>query len=93
MKLHRSLRVFSLMIDGRPILAFAAMSSVEARMLVEQSWFNEDLRRLTERGRPVWNGRSDLVLNNASEGETRQFLLVFAETCDDGIVVHLTEMD
>jgi hypothetical protein len=89
MRLHRSLRVFSLLIDGRGVLAFAAKSSVDARLLIKQRWFREDLERLTEGGISFWDGRTPLVLNNASEVEREQFLEVFTETGDEGVVVYL----
>jgi hypothetical protein len=91
MKLHRSLRVFSLFVDGRGV-AFAAKSSVDARLLIEQRWFRENLERLTERGVPFWDGRKRLVLNNASEAEFEQFLEVFTETGDEGVVVYLADV-
>jgi hypothetical protein len=88
-RLHRSLRVFSLFIDGRGVLAFAAKSSVEARLLIEQRWFREDLERLTERGVSIRDGRMSLFLDNASEAELKQFLEVFSETGDEGAIVRL----
>jgi hypothetical protein len=87
----RSLRVFSLFIDGRGV-AFAAKSSVDARLLIEQRWCRENLERLTERGVPFWDGRKRLVLNNASEAEFEQFLEVLTETGDEGVVVYLADV-
>jgi hypothetical protein len=52
--------VFVLEIDGRPTLAFEAISAREAKELVRERWLLDDLLKHRTNGMPLWDGKAKL---------------------------------
>ncbi len=73
--------MYTLEIDGKPIAVINA-DEATARDLFTCDGFKEDIRAMTNEGRPLWNGTSALVVRAASEAESDEFDAAIAE--DDG---------
>lgn len=52
--------VFVLEIDGRPTLAFEAVSAREAKELVRERWLLDDLLKYRTGGIALWDGKGKL---------------------------------
>ena len=66
-------RVFTLEVDGRPILAFEASGTKEARQLCQESWLHNDLSILTSGGFRLRTAKSNLSVRLASPDEATVF--------------------
>ena len=88
-------RVFVLVVADRPILAFEARNTPEARELCKEPWLLDDLGSLKSEGRPIWNGQDKISARQATSDEVLLFreadgnedaeeiLLVFLVALDD----------
>ena len=63
------LPVFVLEIDGQPILAFRAATFRQARELGKERWLQEDLKRMMIGHRPLWDGKSPIMVRRAEPAE------------------------
>lgn len=61
--------IFTVEIDGSPILAFEANSELEARAMVELDEFRDDLALVRSNGAIVYASKSKLITRQASDGE------------------------
>lgn len=61
--------IFTVEIDGKPVLAFEASSEPEARALIELDEFRGDLTLVRSNGAPVFDGASKLIARQASDDE------------------------
>jgi hypothetical protein len=66
-------RVFTLEVDGRPVLAFEAVRLRDAQELCKEAWLHEDLRTLRSKGVPLMNGPSRLSVRTANCEEATIF--------------------
>ena len=85
-------RVFTLEVDGRPILAFESVTAREAQQLAKESWLLDDL---TAGGAPLRTSQSKLSVRLATAEETDVFVTV-AETAkpsDDVLLAYLVDLD
>jgi len=81
---------------GAPVVAFTATGQHEARALLREQWFRDDLRDAHSHGAPVWDGKAKLAVRRANHAESVQFL-VSTQSVDgssgDLILVYLVELD
>ena len=64
--------MYTLEIGGKPIALIDADEQV-ARTLVTTENFKADMQRWTLGGTPLWDGRAELDVRQASDEETAQF--------------------
>ena len=69
MKYTPTARLFTVEIDGKPIVSIEAISSREANELLKEEWFREDLCELRSGGEPLWDGKANLRSRPANEAE------------------------
>jgi hypothetical protein len=78
------LGVFTLEIDGRPIVSFEAKGTREAQEMTKEEWLLEDLMILTTEERPLWDGKAPVRARFASEAETARYRDIVAEADEEG---------
>jgi hypothetical protein len=66
-------RVFVLVIDDAPILAFQARSMSEAQQLGRELWLLEDLKHLTSGRTPLWDGKAPIRTRSAQPDEAARY--------------------
>jgi hypothetical protein len=66
-------RAYVVEIDGRPVVAYTADSGRQARELLHEAWFRDDLIELRSDGAPVWDGKAKLRVRPASDAEAAEF--------------------
>jgi hypothetical protein len=86
-------RVFTLEVDGRPILAFAASRLSEARQICKEAWLLEDLAALTPGGIPLRTVQSKLSVRPATSEEIIVFEQAAPEPSGDMVLAFLVELD
>ena len=89
-------RVFVLVIDDVPILAFQARSMSEALQLGREVWLLEDLKRLTNDRIPLWDGKAPIRTRSARPDEAARYRRGFADASragDELPLVFLVEID
>jgi hypothetical protein len=89
-------RVFVLVIDDVPILAFQARAMSEALQLGREVWLMEDLKRLTSDRIPLWDGKAPIRTRSARPDEAARYERGLAETdhSDEELpLVFLVEID
>jgi hypothetical protein len=64
-----SSRVFTLEVDGRPVLAFEASNFREANQLCKERWLRDDLMSLKSAGAPLGTDLSKLSVRSANPEE------------------------
>lgn len=87
-------RVFVLVVGDRPILAFEARNTPEARELCSEPWMLDDLGTLTSEGIPIWNGKDKLSVRPASADEIKLFHEADGtEDAEEILLVYLVALD
>ena len=89
-------RVFTLEVDGRPILAFEAGGNREAQTICKEAWLHDDLAELKSGGVPLYTCQSKLSVRPATAEEETIFLGQAAnarEPSDDMVIGYLIEPD
>ena len=89
-------RVFVLVIDEVPILAFQARSMSEALQLGREVWLLEDLKRLTSERIPLWDGKAPIRTRSARPDEAARYhrgLADGSQSSDELPLVFLVEID
>jgi hypothetical protein len=86
-------RVFTLEVDGRPILAFEAKGLKLAREICKESWLRDDLTSLRSNGIPLAAVRSKLSVRPAIAEEITIFEQAGPEPSDDMVLAYLVELD
>lgn len=91
----RGNRVHVLEIDGRPILAFHAVSQSEARQLTKEAWLKDDLLELRWDGLRLWNEGSAMSTRMATDEENAAFEAGEKEAAavDELTLVYLVAID
>ena len=69
MKYTPTAKLFTVEIDGNPIVSFEAINYREANELLKEEWFREDLCELRSGGEPLWDGKANLRSRPANEAE------------------------
>lgn len=92
---ERSNRVHVLDIDGRPTLAFHAVSQSEARQLTKEAWLKDDLLELRSGGLPLWKEGSAMSTRTATDEENAAFEVGEKEAAavDELTLVYLVAID
>jgi len=88
--------IFTLDIDGKPILTFEARNLREAHEICHEEWLREDVARLSSRHVPLWDGKVRLRARYASASEAaayREAARDAVETSDDILLAFLVELD
>jgi hypothetical protein len=86
-------RVYTLEVDGRPVLAFPARSFREAQSLLKEDWLLDDLRALQSHGAAVWDGKTKPVVRTAAATESETFAArSTGDTSDDLPIVYLIDL-
>jgi len=86
-------RVFTLEVDGRPILAFEAKQAREAQEMCKEGWLLEDLANLKSGGAPLRSTESKLSVRPATPEEIAIFEEVAEEPSEDLTLAFLVELD
>jgi len=88
-------RVFTLEVDGRPILTFEAGRVQEAQQLCKEPWLREDLSALSSNGIPLLSGNAKLTVRSANMEEATIFgqAASVANHADDMMLAYLVELD
>jgi hypothetical protein len=66
--------VFTLVIDGTPVAAFAAGRAHEARELSREQWLRNDLEMRTANGKPVSHRRSNYSVHQATAAQQSAYV-------------------
>ena len=88
--------IFTLDIDGRPVLAFEAKNLSESRELCRELWLRQDIAGLMSNGAPLWDGKAPLRARRSTEGEIalyREAERDTAPTPGDLLLAYLVELD
>jgi len=87
-------RVFVLSVGERPILAFEARKTPEARELCSEPWLLEDLGALKSEGRPIWNGQDKISVRPGTADEVTLFREADGtEDAEEILLVYLVALD
>jgi hypothetical protein len=78
------LGVFTLEIEGRPIVSFEAKGTREAQELAKEDWLQEDFMILVTEGQPLWDGKAPIRIRLATEAETARYRDIAAEADEEG---------
>jgi hypothetical protein len=87
--------IFTILIDGKPMLAFEAKNLREAFELCQGQWLKADLAEAKSEGLPLWDGNAKLRARIATRDESA----LFAEARNSGqpsdgiMLVYLVELD
>jgi predicted GH43/DUF377 family glycosyl hydrolase len=87
--------VFTIEIDGKPILSFEAINLREAYELCHERWLKSDLLEATSAGVPLWDGKTKLRARIAMEDEAAKVALAAQsiEPSDGLLLVYHVELD
>jgi alcohol dehydrogenase class IV len=86
-------RVFTLEVDGRPILAFEAARISEAKQICKETWLLNDLIVLKSGGVPLRTAQSKLSVRPATSEEITIFEQAAPEPSDEMVLAFLVELD
>ena len=86
-------RVFTLEVNGLPIVAFEASRSSEAQQLCKEKWLLDDLAILKSGGAPLRAAQSKLSVRPATSEEINVFEQAAPEPSDEMVLVFLVELD
>jgi hypothetical protein len=88
-------RVFTLVVDGRPTLAFEAANTRQAQQIYKENWLKEDLAFLRSNGVPLGTARSKLSVRPATSEEAIAYDRVAESTepSDEMVLVYLVDLD
>lgn len=82
---NEPMNVWTVEIEGRPVVAFGAEDDVMADSLIEEEWFLADLQIFEGRdGRSLWNGASEIVVRPASADEADVWRRSYAGALESG---------
>ncbi|MBB5048788.1 hypothetical protein HNR60_003558 [Rhodopseudomonas rhenobacensis] len=87
--------IFTIDIAGLPILTFEAANLREAHEVCHERWLLADLKQMTRRGVPVWDGKTRLRARYATEDEKSVYRNAPAAAQEAGELklVYLVEAD
>ena len=79
-------------VDGQPVVAYPSSSKREARQLLKENWFKEDLLSLRSNGGALWDGTGPLTVRSATPDEIAVFKQEMA-VGDELILAFLVPLD
>ena len=88
--------IFTLDIDGKPILAFEAKNLRESQQLCHERWLRQDIADLMSNGVSLWDGKARLRVRRSTESEIaiyREAARDGAQTQGDLLLAYLVELD
>jgi hypothetical protein len=88
--------IFTVEIDGKPIVAFEAKNQTQAQQLLKESWFQDDLLALKTGNAPLWDGKQPLRVRKAIEAEVASYRGIAAEAeeaAGDIVLAFLVPLD
>jgi hypothetical protein len=65
--------IYTLEIDGKPVLSFQAATGEEARGVMKEEWLKSDLKAIKSGGRSLWDGKQKLTVRVAAPSEATRF--------------------
>ncbi len=89
-------RVFTLLVDGTPTLAFEAQNTQQAQQLCKESWLRADLLELSSKGAAVCSLTSNLSVRPSTQEEALTYNKAGAsltEQFEDMLLTYLIELD
>ena len=94
MKLTSGALIYTILVDGKPVVALEARGR-EAAELCREEWFRSDLCALSSNGEPLCGIGSKLQARPALEDERTRFRegSKEAKTSDDILFVYLVDLD
>jgi hypothetical protein len=93
---HRfTLSIFTVEINGTPIVALQAERHKDAESLCEQNRFRTDLSTITSNGNPLWDASAIMKVRLATPAEAVLYRQATQSTepSDDIRVVYLVDLD
>ena len=66
-------RVYVVETNGKPLLAFEAVSGREAAQLLKEGWFRDELLAVRSNTQQVWDGASGLRTRIGNDAEISEF--------------------
>ena len=88
-------RVFTLLVDGKPTVAFEARNAQEAQQLRKEPWLRSDLQALKSNGTQSGTANSSLFVRPANQEEASLFIKAAAEALaekEDMVLAYLVEL-
>ncbi|MBR1194086.1 hypothetical protein JQ609_32445 [Bradyrhizobium sp. AUGA SZCCT0169] len=87
--------IYTIEVDGKPTLTFAAGHAREAAELCKEAWLRSDLTELTSNGVPLCLPASTLTSRIANEGEVATYREAAkeAKASDEILFAYLVELD
>src|SRR5437868_5483439 len=76
-------KVFTVEIEGNPIVSFEATSTREAAELLKEDWFRSELRSRTSSGAPLWNGTAAMRSRPANQCEIDRYRSMIDAAADE----------
>jgi hypothetical protein len=81
---ERAASVYTVDIDGKPIVSFEATTHREAQELIKEDWFLRDLMVLVSEGQFLWDGKTSIRVRIATDAESACYREVAAESEEEG---------
>jgi hypothetical protein len=78
--------IYVVEIEGRSIAAFRADTSSHADVRMRDRAFRDDLMVLATGGRPLWDGRADILIRHALPGEEATWRASHAKAIRQGSI-------
>lgn len=87
--------IFTIVIDGKPILVFEARNLREASQLCREQWLKSDLTEAESEGLPLWDGKAEIRARIALPDESTLFEEArnSGQPSDGITLVYLVELD
>lgn len=88
--------VYTLEIEGRPVVAFAADSNSELGEIQKEGRILENLKRLKSEGAPLWDARASVTVRTARSKERSLYCQVAEEATvgpEDLVLAYFVELD
>jgi len=65
--------IFTMEVDGKPVIAFEANGLAEARELCSERWLKDDLAALASGGVPIYKTGAKLQVRRATDEEIEMY--------------------
>jgi hypothetical protein len=97
MKTKTPPRVYVIETNNNALVAFEAITGREAKQLLKETWFREELSSLKSEGHQIWDGTSSLAVRIGSDNEIAEYRSAASRTTSketDGLVLaYLVPLD
>ena len=88
-------KVYTLEIEGKPVLTFEAQNLQEAQSLTREAWLRDDLQELKSQGAALWDGKARLSVRLADSAEAGRYereSKTLPQDPDEMAIVYLIEL-